>query len=197
MFTGIIEEIGIVEAINSNGLTIASSKLLTAIKPGCSISVNGVCLTAISTNERSFVVDVVPETLSRTNLGFLKIGDSVNLERPLLISGRLDGHIVQGHVDDTGIVKSISQDGEALLVNIHASSSLMRYIVEKGFIAVDGISLTVVNCDSDGFLITVVPFTMANTILQNRVTGDKVNLEVDLVAKYVESFLLRRNDLGN
>jgi len=190
MFTGIIEEIGIVEAINSNALTIASSKLLNTIKSGGSISVNGVCLTAISINERSFVVDVVPETLRRTNLGLLKVGASVNLERPLLVSGRLDGHIVQGHVDDTGIVKSISQDGEALLVNIHASSSLMRYIVEKGFIAVDGISLTVVNCDSDGFLITVVPFTMANTILQNRVTEDKVNLEVDLVAKYVESFLL-------
>lgn len=190
MFTGIIEEIGIVEAINSNTLTIASSKLLNTIALGSSISVNGVCLTAISTNESAFVVDVVPETLRRTNLGLLEIGGSVNLERPVLVSGRLDGHIVQGHVDDTGIVKSISQEGEALLVNIDASSTLMRYIVEKGFITVDGISLTVVNCNSEGFLITVVPFTMANTILQNRVVGDKVNLEVDLIAKYVESFLL-------
>ena len=189
MFTGIIEEIGIVEAINSNTLTIASSKLLNTIALGSSISVNGVCLTAISTNESAFVVDVVPETLRRTNLGLLEIGGSVNLERPVLVSGRLDGHIVQGHVDDTGIVKSISQEGEALLVNIDASSTLMRYIVEKGFITVDGISLTVVNCNSEGFLITVVPFTMANTILQNRVVGDKVNLEVDLIAKYVESFL--------
>jgi len=190
MFTGIIEEIGIVEAINSNTLTIASSKLLNTIALGSSISVNGVCLTAISTNESAFVVDVVPETLRRTNLGLLEIGGSVNLERPVLVSGRLDGHIVQGHVDDTGIVKSISQEGEALLVNIDASSTLMRYIVEKGFITVDGISLTVVNCNSEGFLITVVPFTMGNTILQNRVVGDKVNLEVDLIAKYVESFLL-------
>ena len=126
MFTGIIEEIGIVEAINSNTLTIASSKLLNTIALGSSISVNGVCLTAISTNESAFVVDVVPETLRRTNLGLLEIGGSVNLERPVLVSGRLDGHIVQGHVDDTGIVKSISQEGEALLVNIDASSTLMK-----------------------------------------------------------------------
>ena len=190
MFTGIIEEIGTVEAVSSDTLTIASSKLLNTIKPGGSISVNGVCLTASTINGGSFVVDVVPETLRRTNLGLLEIGASVNLERPLLVSGRLDGHIVQGHVDDTGIIKSVSQEGEALLVNIRASSSLMRYIVEKGFIAVDGISLTVVNCDSYGFLITVIPFTMGNTILQDRVIGDKVNLEVDLVAKYVERFLL-------
>ena len=131
-------------------------------------------------------MDVVPETLRRTNLGLLKPGGPVDLERPVAVAGRLDGHIVQGHVDGTGTVEDIADDGEALLVTIKSPPPLMRYVVEKGFIAVDGISLTVVNCDRETFVFTVIPYTQENTVLGTRKVGDLVNLEVDIVAKYVE-----------
>ncbi len=186
MFTGIVEEIGTVAAVNSGGLTISASKVMDDLAEGGSVSINGACLTVRSRKESQFDVDVVPETLRRTNLGSLSAGGKVNLERPVAVGGRLDGHIVQGHVDGTGAIEAIESEGNALLVAIDAPPSVMRYVVEKGFIAVDGTSLTVVNCDSDRFTITVVPYTRDNTILGTRAAGDVVNLEVDILAKYVE-----------
>ena len=186
MFTGIVEEVGKVEAVGAGRLTIAASKVMDDLRPGGSISVNGACLTVTSRNDATFSVDVVPETLRRTNLGSLASGDLVNLERPMLATGRLDGHIVQGHVDGTGTVESIAADGEATLITIQAPPAITRYIVEKGFIAVDGTSLTVVNCSTDRFVVTIIPFTSDNTVFGSRKAGDLVNLEVDVVAKYVE-----------
>ena len=186
MFTGIVEEVGTVSAAGANRLVIDASEVLADLKVSDSICVNGACLTVTSRGASSFSVDVVPETLRRTNLGTLNVGDPVNLERPLALGGRLGGHIVQGHVDATGEVVSIDADGEALLVEVQAPASVMRYVVEKGFIAVDGISLTVVNCDSESFRVTIVPYTRDNTGLRRREVGDSVNIEVDIIAKYVE-----------
>jgi len=186
MFTGIVEEVGTVVHSDSGRLKVTAVKVLEGLKVGDSISVNGACLTITTRDVDSFSVDVVPETLRRTNLGHLSPGGTVDLERPVAVAGRLDGHIVQGHVDGTGTVEDITDDGEALLVTIKTPPPLMRYVVEKGFIAVDGISLTVVNCDRDSFVFTVIPYTQENTVLGTRKVGDLVNLEVDIVAKYVE-----------
>ena len=153
---------------------------------GGSININGVCFTVTSVSDGAFSVDVVPETLRRTNLGSLRPGDKVNLERPVAVAGRLDGHMVQGHVDGTGTVSSVAGDGEALLITVETGPDILRYIVEKGFVAVDGTSLTVVNCDSQVFSFTLIPYTQAKTVLGSRIAGDAVNLEVDIVAKYVE-----------
>ena len=144
------------------------------------------CLTVTARDGAAFSVDVVPETLRRTNLGRLGVGDPVNLERPVAVGGRLDGHIVQGHVDGTGTIEAVTPDGEALMVSVQAPPSIMRYVVEKGFIAVDGTSLTVVHCDSRRFTITIIPFTRDNTVFGGRQVGDLVNLEIDILAKYVE-----------
>ena len=135
----------------------------------------------------AFSVDVVPETLRRSNLGLLREGDPVNLERPLAADGRYGGHIVQGHVDATVTVESIEVEEEALLMKFQAPKSVMRYVVEKGFIAIDGTSMTVVNCDIQSFVVTIIPYTRENTVLGERKVGDRVNLEVDIIAKYVES----------
>ena len=186
MFTGIVEEVGTVKSLESTGLAISASKVLDGLDASDSICVNGVCLTVTSRDSASFSVDVVPETLRRTNLGSLKEGDPVNLEGPLVVGGRLGGHIVQGHVDGTGSVESITPDGEALLLKFRAPPAVMRYVVEKGFIAVDGISLTVVNCDSLSFAVTIIPYTLENTVMKGRKVGDSVNLEGDIIAKYVE-----------
>ncbi len=186
MFTGIVEEVGGVEAVRAGGLTVAASKVMDDLGTGSSISVNGACLTVTWRSDLSFSVDVVPETLRRTNLGFLKVGDPVNLERSVPVDGRLDGHIVQGHVDGTGTISTISSEEDALLVGIRTPPSLMRYIVEKGFIAVDGVSLTVVSYADNEFVVTIIPYTRDNTVFGSRVVGDKVNLEVDILAKYLE-----------
>ena len=154
-----------------------------------SISINGACLTVTSRDEDSFSVDVVPETLRRTNLGALRAGDPVDLERSLAVDGRFGGHVVQGHVDATGAIESVAQEGEALLLRFRAPPSIMRYVVEKGFIAVDGVSLTVVDCDDRSFRVTLIPFTRDNTILGSKAAGDAVNLEADIMAKYVERLL--------
>jgi riboflavin synthase len=189
MFSGIVEEVGGIKGVRPGGLTIAASKVTNDLTPGASISVNGACLTVTSRDDAAFSVDIVPETLRRTNLGALRPGDPVNLERPLTVGGRLDGHIVQGHVDGTGTIESISGEGDALLLRIQAPPALTRYVVEKGFIAVDGTSLTVVNCDRDSFAITVIPHTRDNTVFGARGVGDMVNLEVDVIAKYVERLM--------
>ena len=186
MFTGIVEEVGTVQATDQGRLTIAGRTVMPTLEIGGSISVNGACLTVTTLDSNEFSVDVVPETLRRTNLGRLIPDSPVNLERPLRADGRMDGHIVQGHVDGTGTIGDISEDGEALMVRIDAPGQLARYVVEKGFIAVDGVSLTVVHCDQAGFSVTVIPHTRNHTIFGSRSVGDAVNIEVDILAKYVE-----------
>ena len=186
LFTGIVEEIGTVKSVRPGGLTFTASRVMDDLPQGGSININGVCFTVTSVSDGAFSVDVVPETLRRTNLGSLRPGDKVNLERPVAVAGRLDGHMVQGHVDGTGTVSSVAGDGEALLITVETGPDILRYIVEKGFVAVDGTSLTVVNCDSQVFSFTLIPYTQAKTVLGSRIAGDAVNLEVDIVAKYVE-----------
>ncbi len=186
MFTGIVEEVGRVTSAQSGKLVISASHVLQGMELGGSIAVNGVCLTITSFNTNSLSVDIMLETLRRTNLGLLSAGDEVNLERPLTLEKPLGGHLVQGHVDDAGRVVSIMWDGEAMLIRFEAPPEIMRYIVEKGFIAVDGVSLTVVTKDASSFQVSVVDFTRQHTTLGSRRVGDQVNLEVDIIAKYVE-----------
>ena len=186
MFTGIIEEVGRVISAPSGNLVIAASDVIQGIERGVSMAVNGVCLTVTNFDSHSFSVDVMPETLNRTNLGLLRAGDGINLERPLPLGGRLGGHLVQGHVDDTGRVISVTWGGGAMMVRFEAPPQLMHYIAEKGFIAVDGVSLTIVTKDTSSFQVSVVDYTREHTTLGSRRVGDLVNLEVDVIAKYVE-----------
>jgi riboflavin synthase len=187
MFTGIVEEVGRVRTSAPGRLVVGASTVMNDLKVSDSVSLNGVCLTVTARDAEAFSVDVVPETLRRSNLGLLREGDPVNLERPLAADGRYGGHIVQGHVDATVTVESIEVEEEALLMKFQAPKSVMRYVVEKGFIAIDGTSMTVVNCDIQSFVVTVIPYTRENTVLGERKVGDRVNLEVDIIAKYVES----------
>jgi len=185
VFTGIVEEVG--KVISTAGkLAIAADNVLEGMQQGDSMAVNGVCLTVTSFDDKSFSADVMPETLDKTNLGLLHPGDGVNLERPLAANGRLGGHLVQGHIDDKGRVSSVSRRGEARLLSFDAPPKLMPYIVEKGFVAVDGVSLTVVSRDSSSFQVSIVGYTREHTTLGNRGVGEVVNLEVDIIAKYVE-----------
>ncbi|MBA7710241.1 Riboflavin synthase [subsurface metagenome] len=186
MFTGIVEEVGKITLASAGKLVIAASKVIQGMELGGSIAVNGACLTITDFNTNSFSVDVMPETLKRTSLGLLRPGDGVNLERPLALGGELGGHLVQGHLDDTGRVTSIMPDGETVIIRFEAPPEVMHYVVEKGFIAVDGISLTVAAKDAGSFRISVVDFTWKHTTLGSRRVGDLVNLEVDIIAKYVE-----------
>jgi len=185
VFTGIVEEVGRVTSAPAGKLVITASRVLKGMGLGGSIAVNGVCLTITNFNTNSFSVDIMPETLKRTNLGLLRAGDGVNLERPLALGGELGGHLVQGHIDDTGRVTSIIPDGETI-IRFEAPAEVMRYIVETGFIAVDGVSLTVVVKDASSFQVSVVAYTREYTTLGSRRVGDLVNLEVDVIAKYVE-----------
>lgn len=189
MFSGIIEEIGTVKAVRPGGLSIAASEVLKDAKAGDSICVNGACLTVTSLEKGAFTVDLMPETLRRTNLGNLRPGDGVNLERALGVGGRFGGHFVQGHVEGVGRILSKVPEGDALILRFEAPRELMRLIVPKGFIAVDGISLTVVDCDDRGFSVSLVAFTQEHTTLARKKTGDLVNLETDIIAKYVERLL--------
>jgi riboflavin synthase len=185
VFTGIVEEVG--RVISSAGdFKIAADKVLDGVQKGDSMAVNGVCLTVTALDDKSFSAEVMPETLDKTNLGLLRPGDGVNLERPLSANGRLGGHFVQGHIDDTGRLSSVDRRGDALLLSFDVPTRLMPYIVEKGFIAVDGVSLTVVARDNNSFQVSIVGYTRENTTLRNRGVGDVVNLEVDIIAKYVE-----------
>lgn len=193
MFTGIVEEIGRVISARPGNLAVAVDKVLEGIGEGASIAVNGVCLTVTGFDNKSFSIDVMPETLSRTNLGLLKAGDGVNLERPLALGGRLGGHLVQGHIDDTGRVISITPRGESIIIGFETPPRLMAYIVEKGFIAVDGVSLTVVSRNNSVFQVSLVDYTRQHTILGRRRVGDLVNLEADIIAKYVEQFSQKRS----
>lgn len=186
MFTGIVEEVGTVKSIASGKLTVSASAVLDGTRMGDSMAVNGACLTVTAMDAASFAVDVMPETLRRTNLGQLHPGSSVNLERALMVGGRVGGHLVQGHVDATGKVASLVPESGAVIAKFAAPTEVLRYVVEKGFIAVDGVSLTVVGCDKTSFSVSFIGYTLKNTILGSRKVGDQVNLEVDIMAKYVE-----------
>lgn len=191
MFTGIIEEVGKIKNIQGGTnykLTIAASKILEDIHLGDSIAVNGICLTVISWDNGSFTVDVMRETLERTSLHRLRAGSFVNLERALAANGRFGGHIVSGHIDGTGEIINIRRDANAVWYKIKTSEKIMEFIIEKGSIAIDGISLTVAKVDRSAFYVSVIPHTLENTILLRKKTGDIVNLENDIVGKYIKSF---------
>lgn len=188
MFTGITEEIGKVISTQASRLIIGANIVTTETKHGDSISINGVCLTVTDFNTSTFSVDIMPETLERTNLGLLRPGDRVNLERPLTLNGRIGGHLVQGHIDDTGRITSITWHDETMLIRVEAPATVMRFTVLKGFIAVDGISLTITDRDTGSFCVSVVNYTREHTILGSKRAGDLVNLEVDIIAKYVAQF---------
>ena len=191
MFTGIVEEVGTVTGLEGQRLTIAAGTVLEDVKLGDSIAVNGACLTVVDFEPSRFSVELAPETLKRTSFGSLVSGRQVNLERPLAVSDRLGGHIVQGHVDATGRITSLKPEGDCVIFRVASPKRLMPYIVEKGFVAVDGISLTVVRVGASSFTLSVIPYTLLNTNLQCQAKGGRVNLEVDIVAKYVESLLAR------
>ena len=186
MFTGIVEEVGRVTSVQSRNLGIAASKVIQGMEPGGSIAVNGACLTVTGFDASSFTVDIMPETIEKTNLGLLSMGGGVNLERPLTLGKELGGHLVQGHIDNTARVVLVTRQGDAVLIRFEAPYEVMRYIVKKGFIAVDGVSLTVVDCDSSSFVVSIVGYTREHTTLGRKQAGELVNLEVDIVAKYVE-----------
>ena len=186
MFTGIVEELGSIKTAQLGSLVIAAADVLNGMELGASVAVNGACLTVTGFDADSFFVDIMPETLKRTNLGLLRVGDRVNLERPLILGGRLGGHLVQGHVDATGRIVSSTWNGEAMVIDFEAPPEVMHYVVEKGFIAIDGISLTVANREASSFEVSVVNYTRKHTTLGNKRVGDLVNLEVDILAKYVE-----------
>ncbi len=186
MFTGIVEEVGKVASIRPGGLTVSTSKDFKGYGIGSSIAINGVCLTVTGFVTGSFTVDIMDETIRRSNIGLLSVGDRVNLERPLALGGPLGGHLVQGHVDATGKIVSIRPDNDARIVKIEAPPEVMHYVVEKGFIAVDGMSLTVIDRNESSFRLSIVKYTWNNTNLSDRKEGAIVNLEVDIIAKYVE-----------
>ena len=193
MFTGLIAELGTVErmAEDSTGcrLTICARKILLGVKIGDSIAVNGVCLTVAHLQGGSFTADVMPETVRRTTLRLLQPGDRVNLEKALRPTDGLEGHIVQGHVEGVGAIQEIVPEGNALVYRIQTPGELLPYIVEKGSIAVDGISLTVTEADDSGFGVSLIPHTAKMTTLGYKSVGDPVNLETDVLARYVEKLL--------
>ncbi|MCS5650176.1 MAG: riboflavin synthase [Dehalococcoidia bacterium] len=186
MFTGLVEELGVISSISQTDIWIESSIVMDDLGVKDSISVNGACLTVVSIEENLFKVNVVPETLRRTDLGDLSVGDKVNLERSAQLGGRLGGHIVQGHVDGTAQITAYVQEGSAWLIEFQISKNLSRYIVEKGFVCVDGASLTVVNCDENTFTIALIPYTRDNTVLGYKGVGNSVNIETDIIGKYIE-----------
>lgn len=193
MFTGIIEEVGVIKNIKMGAksavITIQANTVMEDIHLGDSIAMNGVCLTVTSFDKNSYSVDVMHETLRRTNLGALKGGSRVNLERAMAADGRFGGHIVAGHVDGTGVITSMKQDDNAVWIDIETDASVLKYIVEKGSITIDGISLTVAQVDSRSFAVSVIPHTGMHTTLLEKKPGDSVNLETDMIGKYVEKLL--------
>lgn len=193
MFTGIVEEIGsvksLLEVMGGWSLTIGAQTVLGGAHLGDSIAINGTCLTVTALTEDTFTVGLSPETLRRTNLGDLRANGEVNLERSLMANGRVDGHFVQGHVDGTGVVRSFRPEGDSLWVTIESAPDLLRYIVPKDYIAVDGVSLTVVEVFPDAFTFMLVAYTQQHIILPRKPLGSRVNLEVDVLGKYVEKFI--------
>ncbi|GMA99634.1 riboflavin synthase [Pelosinus sp. IPA-1] len=193
MFTGLVEELGkvkaIVRGVKSVRLTIQASKVISDVKLGDSIAVNGTCLTVVEYNNTCFTADVMPETVDSTALASLKNGAIVNLERTLSIGDRFGGHIVSGHIDGIGMIRAKDVNDNAVIVKIEAGPEVMRYIVKKGSIAIDGISLTIVECGQDWFTVSLIPHSASVTTLGFKKTGDTVNLEADVIGKYVEKLL--------
>jgi riboflavin synthase len=189
MFTGIVEEVGAVLGADGRTLTVGARLVLDGLRLGDSIAVDGACLTVTALTPTSFTVGTQPETIRRTTLGAARPGRRVNLERALPADGRLGGHFVQGHVDGTARLVDTFRDGDAIGLRFTTDAEITRYIVEKGFVAVDGISLTVVEVTPSGFAITLIPYTQVNVALLDKRPGDLVNIEVDIVAKYVERFV--------
>lgn len=189
MFTGIIEETGKIISVGAGRIAVQAGKVLEGTKIGDSIAVNGVCLTVTTMTSSEFTADVMPETLSRTNLGFLGKGACVNLERAMAADGRFGGHIVSGHIDGTGTVSRLEKDGNAVWVYIAAPGSILNLIIEKGSIAIDGISLTVAMVNAVEFAVSVIPHTGEETTLLGKKAGDMVNLENDVIGKYVQKLM--------
>ena len=193
MFTGIIEEVGAVRRIERGAkgarLTIAAKTVLEGTRIGDSIATNGVCLTVTDLTADSFSADVMAESLRRSGLGALQAGSPVNLERAMPLDGRFGGHIVSGHIDGTGTLASLRREDNAVWLTVRAAPALLRYIVEKGSVAIDGVSLTVAAVDGIGFSVSIIPHTGAQTILLGKKPGDTVNLECDVIGKYVEKLL--------
>ena len=193
MFTGIIEEIGSVKRVSVGGksgsIEIAAKKVLEGTKIGDSIAVNGVCLTVTSLGSSSFTADVMAETLRRSSLGSLSVGNGVNLERAMAADGRFGGHLVSGHIDGTGTISKMQKEENAVWVHIQANSEILNLIVEKGSIAIDGISLTVAGVSDSEFSVSVIPHTAKETTLLSKKAGDTVNLENDIIGKYVQKLL--------
>ncbi|AFA46870.1 riboflavin synthase [Acetobacterium woodii] len=194
MFTGIIEEIGIITSVvkgqRSSQLWVQGAVIMNDLKLGDSVAVNGVCLTVSQLTRNKWMADVMSETLNRSNLGDLKGGSTVNLERAMPANGRFGGHMVAGHIDGTGDVLQITKDENAVIFEIGVPQKIRRYIIEKGSIAIDGISLTVIGMTADSFKVSVIPHTVKHTILNTKKAGDLVNLENDLVGKYIERLVL-------
>ncbi len=195
MFTGIIEELGTVKAMKKQGksatLTIEGNKIFDGIKKGDSVSTNGVCLTVTSINDKRYTADVMKETIEKSSLGDLQVGGIVNLERAMPANGRFDGHIVSGHIDGVGKITKIKKDEIAIWYTIVAEEKILKYIVEKGSIAIDGISLTVARVTDRDFSVSIIPHTAKETNLHTKIIGSKVNLENDIVGKYIEKFAMK------
>lgn len=193
MFTGIVEELGTVRRVlpgaQAGKITIAAREVLGGTRIGDSIAVNGVCLTVVALGDDEFTADVMPETLRKSGLGQLKVGDPVDLERAMAADGRFGGHIVSGHIDGTGRIKEVRAEQNARIVTIEAPREILDLIVEKGSIAIDGISLTVVEVTRTTFSVSLIPHTAAQTVLLKKRAGDVVNLENDIVGKYVQKLL--------
>lgn len=193
MFTGIIEEIGRIQSIHkgakSAAISVQAKEIMQDVRLGDSIAVNGVCLTVTSFSQSGFTADVMHETLNRSSLGNLKTGSPVNLERAMSANSRFGGHIVSGHIDSTGTVSAIQKDDNAVWYTIKTAPGILRYIIEKGSIAIDGISLTVAKVRKDDFSVSIIPHTAEMTILSGKHVGDKVNLENDCIGKYVERLM--------
>lgn len=192
MFTGIIEEIGYIKSVTkgakSFSMLITADVVASGLAPGDSVNTNGVCLTVTGLSPDSFTVDVMPETMRKTNLGDLKTGSPVNLERALMLSSRIGGHLVSGHIDGTGVIRQIKKEDNAVWITITAGSEILHYIIVKGSVTLDGISLTVVHVNGQNFDVSLIPHTMAVTTLRDKKPGDTLNVECDMVAKYIEKF---------
>ena len=196
MFTGLIEDVGVIGALRMQRgaavLTVKTKIAVASLPLGASIAVNGACLTVVKKSRDAFTVDVSPETLKRTNLDRLVVGSLVNLEQPMRLQERLGGHLVTGHVDGVGSVAAIAKDGDFTVVKFRVPVALGALFVSKGSVAVDGISLTVNECGKTQFSVAIIPFTLEHTNLRARRVGDKVNIETDLIGKYVQSFMRQR-----
>ncbi|MGP1585192.1 MAG: riboflavin synthase [Schwartzia sp. (in: firmicutes)] len=190
MFTGIVEEIGEIKAIGNGRLKVRAAVVLDGLRVGDSIAVNGVCLTVTAFDACSFTADVMPETFRRTTFGALPLGSSVNLERALSLGGRLGGHLVSGHVDGVGQIVDVREEKNARILRISAPPDILRYVIEKGSVAIEGVSLTVAAVTAAWFSVSLIPHTREITTLHQKKSGDRLNIENDVVGKYVEKFLV-------